>query len=104
MYIAEGLPTIVLGVAFYFLMTNRPEQATFLTRPEKDWLAGKLAAERKARESVRVYSLWESMWNPKVLLLALNYFGIVTSSLGLLFFIPQIIKSLGTGATWRSAG
>ena len=38
----------------------------------------------------------ESMWNPKVLLLALNYFGIVTASLGMLFFIPQIIKSLGT--------
>jgi ACS family tartrate transporter-like MFS transporter len=95
MYIAEGLPTIVLGVLFYILMTNRPEEATFLSRPEKDWLAGKLAGERKAREAVRVYSLWESMWNPKVLLLALNYFGIVTSSLGLLFFIPQIIKSLG---------
>ena len=25
-----------------------------------------------------------------------NYFGIVTASLGLLLFIPQIIKSLGT--------
>ena len=33
------------------------------------------------------------MFNPKVLLLALNYFGIVTASLGILFFIPQIIKS-----------
>ncbi len=38
----------------------------------------------------------ESMWNPKVLLLSLNYFGIVTASLGMLIFIPQIIKSLGT--------
>src|SRR4029079_10185461 len=35
------------------------------------------------------------MYNPKVLLLALNYLGIVTASLGMLFFIPQIIKSLG---------
>ena len=35
------------------------------------------------------------MINPKVLLLALNYFGIVTASLGMLIFIPQIIKSLG---------
>ena len=96
MYIAEGLPTIVLGILFYFLMTNRPEEANFLTRIEKDWLAGKIAGERKAKEAVRTYTLWESMWNPKVLLLALNYFGIVTSSLGLLFFIPQIIKSLGT--------
>lgn len=104
MYIAEGLPTIVLGVLFYFLMTNRPEEATFLSRQEKDWLAAKLAGERKAREAVRVYSLWQSMWNPKVLLLALNYFGIVTSSLGLLFFIPQIIKSLGTGSTNMAVG
>jgi nitrate/nitrite transporter NarK len=76
-------------------MTNKPEEATFLSREEKDWLANKLAGERKAKEAVRVYSMLESMWNPRVLLLALNYFGIVTASLGMLFFIPQIIKSLG---------
>jgi len=34
--------------------------------------------------------------NPKILLLSLNYLGIVTASLGLLLFVPQIIKSLGT--------
>jgi ACS family tartrate transporter-like MFS transporter len=98
MFIAEGLPTIVLGVVCYFVMTNRPEQATFLTQPEKDWLAAKIASERKAKEAVRTYSMLEAMWNPKVLLLALNYLGIVTASLGMLFFIPQIIKSLGTVA------
>jgi ACS family tartrate transporter-like MFS transporter len=98
MYIAEGLPTIVLGVLCYFVMTNKPEQATFLTQQEKDWVTGKIASERKAKEAVRTYSMLESMWNPKVLLLALNYLGIVTASLGMLFFIPQIIKSLGTVA------
>ena len=35
------------------------------------------------------------MFDPKVLLLALNYFGIVVASLGMLFFVPQIIKSIG---------
>src|SRR5690242_20675099 len=96
MYLAEGFPTIVLGIVTFFVMTNRPEQATFLTQPEKDWLIGKIAAERKAKEDVRSYSMIESLWNPRVLLLALNYFGIVTASLGILFFVPQIIKSLGT--------
>jgi MFS transporter, ACS family, tartrate transporter len=104
MYIAEGLPTIVLGVVCYFVMTNKPEQATFLTQPEKDWLASKLASERKAKDAVRVYSMLESMWNPKVLLLALNYLGIVTASLGMLFFIPQIIKSLDTTNSNMSVG
>ncbi len=35
------------------------------------------------------------MFSRKVLLLALNYFGLMTASLGMLIFIPQIIKSLG---------
>ncbi|MBS0524881.1 MAG: MFS transporter [Proteobacteria bacterium] len=96
MFIAEGVPTIALGLLCYFVMTNKPEQASFLTPAEKDWLTSKIAGERKAKEAVRVYTMFESMWNPRVLLLALNYFGIVTASLGMLFFIPQIIKSLGT--------
>ena len=96
MFIAEGVPTIALGLLFYFVMTNKPQEATFLSQAEKDWLTDKIASERKAKEAVRVYTMFESMWNPRVLLLALNYFGIVTASLGMLFFIPQIIKSLGS--------
>src|SRR5438128_1048346 len=75
MFIAEGLPTIALGILCYFVMTNKPEQATFLTQPEKDWLASKIAGERQAKEAIRTYSMLESMFNPKVLLLALNYLG-----------------------------
>ena len=44
---------------------------------------------------MRRLSLWQAMFDPKVLLLSLNYLGIVTASLGMLIFIPQIIKSLG---------
>jgi ACS family tartrate transporter-like MFS transporter len=95
MYFAEGLPTIVIGVMTLFVLTDRPEHAKFLTVEEKTWLAGKLASERKAKEAVRKFTLLEGMFNPKVLLLALNYFGIVVASLGMLIFIPQIIKSLG---------
>ena len=44
---------------------------------------------------MRKFSFLEGMYNPKVLLLALNYFGIVVASLGILFFVPQMIKSIG---------
>jgi ACS family tartrate transporter-like MFS transporter len=95
MYIAEAIPTVILGVVTFFVLTDRPDQAKFLTPEELNWLTTKLAAERKAKEQVRTYSLWQAMINPKVLLLALNYVGIVTASLGMLIFIPQIIKSIG---------
>ena len=95
MYLAEALPTVALGIATLFLLTDRPEQAKFLTSERRDWLAAKLAAERKAKEGVRTFTLWQSLRDAKVLLLAVNYFGIVTASLGMLIFIPQIIQSLG---------
>jgi len=85
----------VLGFATLFVMTDRPEQAKFLTAEEKSWLSAKLASERQAKEAVRTFTMWQGMFDPKVLLLSLNYFGIVTASLGMLIFIPQIIKSLG---------
>ena len=95
MYIAEAIPTVVIGVITFFVLTDRPEQAKFLTAEERNWLVTTIAAERRATEAVRKFSLWQALYNPKVLLLSLNYFGIVTASLGMLIFIPQMIKSLG---------
>ena len=95
MYLFEGLPTVVVGVLVLFILTDRPAQATFLTQPEKDWLSRTLDAERIAKEAKGRMTLWQAMINPKVLLLALNYLGIVTASLGMLIFIPQIVKSIG---------
>ena len=95
MYLAEGIPTFVIGIVTLFVLTDKPEQAKFLTQDEKAWLRARLDAERTAKESVRTFTLWQSMTDRKVLLLSLNYLGIVTASLGMLFFIPQIIKSIG---------
>jgi len=103
MYIAEAIPTVLIGVVTLFVLTDRPEQARFLTQPEKTWLANKLASERKAKEAVKTFGMWQAMFDPKVLLLSLNYFGIVVASLGMLIFIPQIIKSIGGGGSSNMA-
>src|SRR5437660_8382147 len=95
MYIAEGVPTVLIGILTLFVLTYRPAQAKFLTVEEKTWLSAKLDSERKAKEAVRTFSMLQGMFDLKVLLLALNYFGIVVASLGILFFVPQIIKSIG---------
>jgi ACS family tartrate transporter-like MFS transporter len=95
MFLAEAVPTIVLGFVVLIWVTDKPHQAKWLTAEERAWLAGTLESERRAIESTGVISVLQMFWNPKVLLLSLNYFGIVTASLGMLFFIPQIIKSIG---------
>jgi len=95
MYIAEAIPTVAIGVITFFVLTDRPAEAKFLTAEERNWLVSTIAAERRATERVRTFTLWQALYNPKVLLLALNYVGIVTASLGMLIFVPQMIKSLG---------
>ncbi|WP_158922295.1 MFS transporter [Acidisphaera sp. S103] len=95
MYLFEGLPTVLIGFAVLFILTDRPAQAKFLTQPEKDWLSRTLEAEKRTKEAKGRMSLWQALVDFKVLMLALNYLGIVTASLGMLIFIPQIIKSLG---------
>jgi ACS family tartrate transporter-like MFS transporter len=95
MYILEAAPTVVLGVVVLLYVTDRPNQARWLRSEERDWLIATLAHERQSIEQRRRVGLWESFWDPKVLLLSLNYFGIVTASLGMLLFLPQMVKQLG---------
>jgi MFS transporter, ACS family, tartrate transporter len=95
MYILEAIPTVLLGIAFFFYMTDRPAQARWLSNEERAWLAATLDEEHRLIEARRKVSLLRAFWDPKVLLLSLNYLGIVTASLGMLIFLPQIIKQLG---------
>jgi MFS transporter, ACS family, tartrate transporter len=95
MFIAEAMPTVLVGLFLLFFVTDRPSLARWLSEEERSWLTTTLETERHLVEAKRKVSLWESFWNPKVLLLALNYFGIVASSLGMLLFLPQMVKQLG---------
>ena len=45
------------------------------------------------------FTLWQALYNPKVLLLALNYVGIVTASLGMLFLMVPIRRLHGPAIT-----
>ena len=95
MFIVEAIPTVLIGILAFFYLTDRPSDARWLTTEVKGWLDGTISGERRHIESQHGIGMWRSFFDPKVLLLSLNYIGIVTASLGLLLFLPQIIKQLG---------
>jgi D-galactonate transporter len=97
MFILEAVPAIVLGIAVMVYLTDGPEKAHWLTREQKDWLVGRLAAERTHRESIHDYSLAQTMRNPRVWLLTLVYFGQNVTGYGLVLFLPQIVSRFGVG-------
>jgi ACS family tartrate transporter-like MFS transporter len=94
-FLAEATPAVILGFVVLIYLRDRPAHASWLTQAEKEWLAAELAQERREIESVRTYTLFQSLTNIRVLALAVIYFGIVTASVGLVIFVPQIIKELG---------
>ena len=94
-FLAEAAPAVILGFVVLIYLRDRPAHASWLTPEEKEWLAAELAQERREIESVRTHTLFQLLTNIRVLALAVIYFGIVTASVGLVIFVPQIIKELG---------
>jgi MFS transporter, ACS family, tartrate transporter len=95
MYLGEGIPTALIGVSVWFYLTERPSAATWLTAEEKTWLDAELATERHAIETVRTHSIWSAMANPRVWVLTTIFGGIGMAGVGLVLFLPQILKAQG---------
>jgi MFS transporter, ACS family, tartrate transporter len=96
-YLIEAAPAVLLAFVVLFYLTDKPADATWLQADERDWLVARQAQERKQREAVRNFSVREAMFNPRVLAIALIYFGANATNYGLSFFLPQIVKGFGLG-------
>ena len=96
-YLIEALPALFLSFGVLFYLTDKPADATWLAPEERDWLVARQAQERAQREAVRSFSVREALFNPRVLAVALIYFGANATNYGLSFFLPQIVKGFGLG-------
>ncbi|SFT92767.1 MFS transporter [Arthrobacter sp. ov118] len=95
MFILEGLPAVILGVVCYFVLTERPKDAKWLTAKERDWISAELESEQAAKKGTTIHpGIWKTLANPKVLYLGAIYFVYQVGSLGVGYWLPQIIKGL----------
>ena len=94
--ILEGLPAIVLGILTHFLLPNRPSEAKFLSREEKEWLEGELGREEQVKLQHGHHSAIEGLTNPRVWHLVAIYFAMMIGGYTLAFWMPQLVKSLSS--------
>jgi ACS family tartrate transporter-like MFS transporter len=97
-FMIEGLPAVIFGIATIFYLTDRPEQATWLAEDEKKWIADELEKEKLEKKAVKTYTIWQALRHRNVILLAIAYFCAVTCVYGFTFWLPTILKGL-TGYT-----
>lgn len=104
MLFLEGIPAVFLGVLCYLYLTDRPEQARWLADEEKLWLLAELERDRQARKDVKHFGALKAMSNPKVLYLAFIYFVYQCGSLGVGYWMPQIIKGFSSTLSHTQIG
>jgi len=95
LFLIEALPAVLLGFVVLGYMTDRPEQAKWLADDERNWLVKTMETERAGRTASAGHSIWRGLTDPRVLALALVYFGTSAGLYTLGVWAPQIIKSFG---------
>ncbi len=95
LFILEGLPTVLLGFVCLFFLTDKPEQASWLGREQRDWLCARLANERQDKKTVSRPSVWKLFRSKEVLGMALTCSAASAAGSVLGVWQPQLIKSFG---------
>ena len=95
MFILEAAPAVILSFVVLYYLTDRPAEANWLEPDERKWLSDKLKEEQRQRVAAAHFTVGEALTNPRVLALAVVYFGAVATNYGISFWLPQIIKDFG---------
>jgi MFS family permease len=93
MFIVEGVPAVLLGIVTLFYLTDYPRQARWLTDEQKQWLITTLEAERKAAPPVEHHSVGAFLRDRRLWALSGFYLFWNMGNLGVLFWLPTILKS-----------
>lgn len=93
-FILQGAPAVLLGVATFLWLPNKPANAKFLTREESSWLQEEIDKEYQPEEKETFLGQLRAVRNGKVLHLAISNLFIACGLYGLTFFLPLIVKQL----------
>jgi len=103
-FILEGVPAVIFGVVVYRFLTDRPEQAKWLTEEERNWLVANQEREHRAKVQVKKYTKLQAFMSPRVWQLTLIYFTLQAVQISIPLWLPTILKSLSRGLTNTQIG
>jgi len=106
LFIIEGMLSVVVMVFWWFTISDRPEEAKWLSARERDYLVTELNREREALKAlapVQRAPLKEVFLNGSIRKLIIINFFYQTGIYGYTLWLPTILKNL-TGGDMSSVG
>ena len=96
MFLIEGAMAVVVGIAAFFVIVDRPHAAKWLASAEQDALQAVLDQEAAQKAAGSPHTVLQTLRNPKVMFFALNFFIVQIAAYGLIFYLPsQVSQILG---------
>ena len=94
LFVVQGMPATLLGIAAFFVLKDKPEDANWLSTAEKTRLRTILDADAGNAQASHG-SLAGLFKDPKVMVMSFVYFLTLGANYTLVFLMPSLIKSWG---------
>ena len=95
LFLLEGIPSVLLGIAAFAWLQDRPGNAAWLTADEKRVIADDLAREQSLKAQSAHGGLMQALRDPRVYVLGLVGCGTYTLANAVSFWSPLIISAAG---------
>jgi MFS transporter, ACS family, tartrate transporter len=95
LFILEGLPAALLGVAALWWLTDTPDKAEWLQPDERAWLSRTMREETERKLKTAPSSAAAVFLHGPTLVLMLSKFCVLLAFYGIAFWMPQIVKTMG---------
>ena len=94
LFLLEGIPAALLGMATLFFLPDRPNEASWLPPKECDWINERLSAERAAKADTEQMTIWQTLRHPAVLMLTAGLFFTYSGGYAFWFWEPTMLQRL----------
>lgn len=92
LFVLEGLPTSLVGLAVLFYLQDSPRDARWLSDDQRTWLVNHLAEEDRARRQQHGPDRWQAMVQPRVWWLIAIYFTVAVGTNASGAYFPTLLK------------
>ncbi len=94
LFLVEGVPAILVGILVFAVLPDKPQDALWLTKSERDWIQAQLDSESAIEGPTRQHRLGEVFRTGRIWLLCAIYFLMNVAIYGFEMWLPQIIQGL----------
>jgi MFS transporter, ACS family, tartrate transporter len=103
LFVMEAVPAVVFGVISYWVLPEGPSEASWLSDAERLYLITALQHENAGTRNLTARDLLAAVFNLRVWVLSLVYFGLPTAMYGITLWLPIAVRTL-SGLSYFATG